>query len=349
MNEPQGLLRELLREARERGASDLHLASGAPPLLRIDGMLTPAEAQAAPLGREQAQALLLPLLGERLERFDAEGEADLACEEDGCRYRLNVFRRLGGLGLAARVLPSATPTLEELGLSRVLVDWAQRRQGLLLVTGPTGSGKSSTLAALVGHLNRTRSQHIVTLEDPIEHVYEQGLSLIDQREVGRDTASFASGLRAALRQTPDVILVGEMRDAETMAAALTAAETGHLVLSTLHTADAPQAVDRIVDAFGADRQGQIRSQLASLLIGVHAQRLVRRAGGRGRVCAAEILVNTPAVANLIRSEKVHQLRGVMQTGRQQGMATLESSVQELLRQGAADPADARACLQERGE
>ncbi|SDS78487.1 twitching motility protein PilT [Paenibacillaceae bacterium GAS479] len=349
MNQPLEKMRQLLREAQDRGASDLHLSAGAPPVLRIDGQLTPVDGFGATLTQGECAAMIVPLLGELQQRFEAEGEADLAWETDGLRFRLNIFRRQGGISLAARTITDEVPTLESLGLQPAMREWAERRQGLLLVTGPTGSGKSSTLAALIGHLNRTGSRHIVTLEDPIEFLHAHGRSVVDQREVGRDTASFASGLRAALRQAPDVILVGEMRDPETMAAALTAAETGHLVLSSLHTADAPQTVDRIIDAFPAERQAQIRSQLASLLIAVHSQRLLRKAGGKGRVLAAEIMVNTSAVANLIRTEKVHQLRSVMQTGSQQGMMTLEGSLRELLQRGLVDAVDAMSYLKERGE
>ncbi|MGU3473748.1 type IV pilus twitching motility protein PilT [Paenibacillus sp. D51F] len=347
MKQPLDRMLELLGEARRRGSSDLHLSPGAPPMLRTAGRL---ESWGTPLAAADTEAMILPLLGSVMETsLREQGEADLAYEADGARFRLHAFRQRGGISLAARVIPASVPSLEELGVPAVAREWAERRQGLLLITGPTGSGKSSTLASLIGHINRTSSRHIVTLEDPVEYVHPHGKSLIDQREVGVDTASFESGLRAAMREAPDVILVGEMRDPETMAAALTAAETGHLVLSTLHTADAPQTVDRIIDSFPASRQGQIRSQLASLLIAVQSQRLLRRAGGTGRLCAAEIMVNTPAVANLIRTEKVHQIRSVMQTGRAQGMCTLEGSVRMLLEQGLADSAEARAYLSERGE
>ncbi|MCM3750066.1 PilT/PilU family type 4a pilus ATPase [Paenibacillus pasadenensis] len=347
MTQPLDKMLRLLHDTAAKGASDLHLSPGAPPMLRIDGWLEAADD--VPLTGEECAELIVPLLGKMKERFEAEGEADLAWETGGQRFRLNIFRQQGGVSLAARPIHAVIPTPESLGLQPQLREWAERRQGLLLVTGPTGSGKSSTLAALIGHLNRTGSRHIVTLEDPIEFLHAHDRSIVDQREIGRDTLSFASGLRAALRQAPDVIMVGEMRDPDTIAAALTAAETGHLVLSTLHTADAPQTIDRIIDVFPAERQAQIRTQLASLLLAVHSQRLLRRAGGGGRVLAAEVLVNTPAVANLIRTEKGHQLRSIMQTGRQQGMTTLENSVRELLGTGAADAAEAMAYLKERGE
>lgn len=228
----------------------------------------------------------------------------------------------------------------------ILESLAKKPQGLILVTGPTGSGKSSTLAAMIHSINQSESKHIVTLEDPIEFLHSHGKCLVDQREVGSDTHSFASGLRAALRQDPDVILVGEMRDLETISAAVTAAETGHLVLATLHTTDAPQTIDRIIDAFPGHQQNQIRSQLASVMLAVVSQRLFPRATGRGRVCATEILVNTPAVANLIRTEKTHQLKNVMQTSRSLGMHTLEMSIREHLAGGLITSTAAKAYMSE---
>ncbi|PZD93236.1 type IV pili twitching motility protein PilT [Paenibacillus sambharensis] len=339
-------LRVLLAEVHKASASDLHLAAGSPPVMRLHGQLQRIGQQL--LMAEEINGMAIGLLeGEQWERFKLLGEMDLAWELEGIsRYRVNAYRQRGQISLAIRTIPVDIPSLSSLGLPPAVEALAARPHGLVLVTGPTGSGKSSTLAAMIDHINATQKKHIVTLEDPVEFVHSNRMSLIQQREVGRDTGSFASGLRAALRQDPDVILVGEMRDPETIGAAVTAAETGHLVLATLHTTDAPQTIDRIIDAFPAHQQAQVRGQLAAVLAGVISQRLLPRPDGAGRCCAAEIMINTPAVANLIRSEKVHQIRSVLQTGRAQGMVTLDMSVQELLRQGRVDPAAAKACLTE---
>lgn len=338
---------ELLRQANDAGASDLHISVGSPPVMRVDGTLTFLGEKRVTPG--DAEKMADELLGAELaERFREAGEIDFAYAiEDVGRYRINIYRQRGEISIAARLIPGTIPTLEQLQLPSIITTLANKPQGLILVTGPTGSGKSSTLAAMIGYINRTQKKHIVTLEDPVEYLHTHGTSLIHQREVGSDTASFANGLRAALRQDPDVILVGEMRDLETISAALTAAETGHLVLATLHTTDAPQTIDRIIDAFPGPQQAQVRTQLASVLISVISQRLIPRAGkAGGRQCATEILVNTPAVANLIRTEKSHQIKSLMQTGRQQGMHTLDMSIREQLQQGLVDPAAAKAYLTE---
>jgi twitching motility protein PilT len=246
------------------------------------------------------------------------------------RYRVNIFKQKGNVSLTIRLIPTKIPAMEALGLPAMAEEFAKKPQGLLLVTGPTGSGKSTTLAAIIDYINRTRGDHIITLEDPIEFVHPHKASIVNQREIGVDTESFTSGLRAALRQDPDVILVGEMRDLETISIAITAAETGHLVFGTLHTADAPQTIDRIIDVFPPEAQQQIRVQLASVLLGVMAQRLLPTMDGNGRVAAIEVLVNTPAIANLIRSEKVHQIRSVLQTGKAQGMQTMDMALRDLL-------------------
>lgn len=323
----------LLRQACERNASDLHLTTGLPPVLRIGGELKALPLD--PLTPQMLDEMVRQILTEEQYReFSAAGEYDLSYGISGLsRFRINAYRQRGSAALAIRVIPVQIPSIQSLGLPAIAVSFVERPQGLVVVTGPTGSGKSTSLAAMVDHLNQTKQLHILTLEDPIEYLHRHKRSMVNQREVGADTAAFARGLRAGLRQDPDVILVGEMRDLETMATAIAAAETGHLVLATLHTPDAPQTVDRLIDSFPPEQQRQIRLQLASVLVGVISQRLVPRADGQGRVAVFEVLVNTPAVANLIRSEKVHQIRSAMETGRSQGMVTLLQSLRELEQRG----------------
>lgn len=266
-------IRQLLHLAYSSRASDLHISVGSPPVLRIDGRLENVEGTC--IGPGEAEQMALDLLGpERESGFRAAGEHDFAYPlEGGVRFRVNVYRQRGGISIAARSIPADIPTLERLALPPILSSLALKPQGLILVTGPTGSGKSSTLAAMIHHMNSSERKHIVTLEDPIEFLHSHGTCIIDQREIGSDTASFPTGLRAALRQDPDVILLGELRDLETISAAVTAAETGHLVMATLHTSDAPQTIDRIIDAFPGHQQNQIRLQLASVLLAVVSQRL----------------------------------------------------------------------------
>lgn len=338
----------LLKIAHESKASDLHLSVGSPPIIRVHGTLQQVgnESLQADDTRSMAEALLN---ADQIDRFNQAGELDFSYELEGCsRYRINAYRQRGRVSVAIRTIPTKIPSLEQLQLPSVISALALKPQGLVLVTGPTGSGKSSTLAAMIDYINRTEKKHIVTLEDPIEFLHAHSSSIIDQREVGSDTKSFSNGIRAALRQDPDVILVGEMRDLETISAAVTAAETGHLVFATLHTTDAPQTIDRIIDAFPAHQQGQIRVQLAAVLVGVISQRLFPKPGGQGRTCATEIMINTPAVGNLIRSEKIHQIKSVMQTGRSLGMHTLDMSIKEQMQQGLIDPIAARAYLAEGG-
>jgi twitching motility protein PilT len=336
----------LLKLAYSSHASDLHITVGAPPIFRVDGelkrygqtVLTPA------MTEQMARKLIKP---DQYEHFLRRGELDFSYGVPGVsRFRVNAYMQRSCIGLVARVIPTTVPSLEELNMPDILRKFAHRPQGLLLVTGPTGSGKSTTLAAMIDYINQNLSRHIITLEDPIEYLHRHGRSIINQREVGFDTNNFANGLRAALRQDPDVILVGEMRDLETIHTAITAAETGHLVMATLHTSDASQTIDRIIDVFPAHQQPQIRIQLASVLVGVVSQRLFPRAEGKGRIAATEILVNTPAVANLIRQEKVHQIRSVMQTGKAQGMHTLEMSIHELMQQGVIAAEKAKLYLPE---
>lgn len=326
-------MEQLLRLCTEQGASDLHLTVGAPPILRVHGALRPLSGEVL-LPRDTSEFVKELLDREAYQTLMEAGEIDFSWEIDGLsRYRINAFKQRGTLALSIRVVPNRIPSAEELGLPQSLFDFTHKQTGLFLVTGPTGSGKSTTLACLLDHVNRTMRRHIITLEDPIEYVHAHRQSIVEQREIGKDTATFAKGLRAALRQDPDVILVGEMRDLETIATAITAAETGHLVFATLHTSDAPQTIDRIVDVFPPEQQQQIRVQLAAVLVGIVSQRLLPTANLNGRVVAQEILVNTPAIANLIRTEKTHQIRTLMQTGRAHGMRTLEMHLQELVRQG----------------
>ncbi|MEF3354183.1 type IV pilus twitching motility protein PilT [Paenibacillus sp. GYB006] len=336
----------LLRLAYESGASDLHISLDSPPILRIDGLLKPLEGEF--ISSEEAWGMAEFLLGTKgYEEFQERGELDFAYSlEDGHRFRINVYKQRGEVSIAARLISSQVKGLDELGLPSVVRTLAEKSQGLILVTGRAGSGKSSTLASIIDHINRNERKHIITLEDPIEYIHTKGSSLVEQREVGTDTMSFASGLRAALRQDPDVILVGEMRDLETITAAVTAAETGHLVLSTLHTTDAPQTIDRIMDAFPGHQQAQIRAQLSSVLVAVISQRLFPKAEGKGRVCAAEVMINTPAVANLIRSDKTHQIKSVMQTSKAFGMQTMEMAVRDLVKEGQVLASSAKSYMAE---
>lgn len=320
----------LIQEARRLGASDVHITAEAAPVVRLAGRLQLLADTAVPAGQLGEFVTLLPdYTRQQLERL---GEVDCAWSWGAERYRLNIYRQRERYAMAVRLLNSTVPCCEELGLPPALQRAAQLEQGLVLIVGPTGCGKSTTLAALVQQINRTRAVHIVTLEDPIEYEYPAGEALIHQREIGRDTASFASGLRAALREDPDVILVGELRDSETMAIALTAAETGHLVFATLHTQDVISSINRILDML-AQNQQQVRSQLAESLAVVASQRLLPRADGCGRVAAFEVLLATDAVRHLIREGQTHQLQSYLQTGARSGMVTMSESVKNLRREG----------------
>ncbi|USG68490.1 type IV pilus twitching motility protein PilT [Brevibacillus ruminantium] len=339
-------IKKLLRYAFEKKASDLHVTVGTPPVFRIDGELRRLDIP--PLAPGDTEEMAQELIPQHLyQSFVEKGELDFSYGLPGVsRFRINAYHQRGCIGIVARVIPAGIPTLEELRLPEVIRKFCHKPQGLLLVTGPTGSGKSTTLAAMIDYINRTMRKHIVTLEDPIEYLHKHQLSMVNQREIGFDTNDFSSGLRSALRQDPDVILVGEMRDLETIQTAVTAAETGHLVLATLHTTDAPKTIDRIIDVFPGHRHSQIRMQLASVLVGIISQRLFPRVGG-GRAVATEILVHTHAIANLIRIEKVHQIKSMMQTGRELGMHTMESSVTELVERGEITQEAAQYYLSER--
>jgi twitching motility protein PilT len=331
---------ELLALTRDLGASDLHLKAGAPPSLRVNGKLT--RTNVPPLNRDQMHALLYDVLtDDQKARFEASHDLDFALELSGIgRFRVNAFMQRLGEAMVLRLIPTTIKTLDDLGMPPILKHLALRDRGLVLVTGPTGSGKSTTLAALVDHMNGHREDHIVTIEDPIEFIHEDKRCNVNQREVGPHTASFATALRSALREDPDIILVGEMRDLETISQALTAAETGHLVLSTLHTNSAPQTISRVIDVFPTHQQEQIRVQLADALLGVIAQTLIPRADGKGRVAALETMVATPAIRNLIRENKVHQIASAIQTGAREGMQSLDQSLKTLVKTHQISPEEA---------
>jgi twitching motility protein PilT len=332
---------DLLVLTKERHASDLHLTAGARPTLRVNGRLVRLDHAA--LMREDMHTLLYDLLtDEQKARFEATHDLDFALELTNVgRFRVNAFMQRLGEGMVLRLIPSVIRSLEDLGMPPVLKDLVLRDRGLVLVTGPTGSGKSTTLAAMVDHANQEREDHIVTIEDPIEFVHEPRKCNINQREVGPHTQSFAAALRGALREDPDIILVGEMRDLETIAQALTAAETGHLVLSTLHTNSAPQTINRIVDVFPTHQQEQIRVQLADALLGVVAQTLIPSLDGKGRVAGVEVMVSTPAVRNMIRENKVHQLASAIQTGARDGMQSLDQHLKTLVKLRRIEPEEAK--------
>ncbi len=327
-------LAELLHGMLELGASDLHLTAGAPALVRVQGELTPLRDCPA-LPPDLIQRLVYTVLTQKQrERFEADLELDFAYALPGAaRFRVNVYRQRENLGVAFRRIPYEIKSLEELGVPGSVAAFAGLPRGMVLVTGPTGSGKSTTLAALIDLANRTRRDHIMTVEDPIEFLHRHKSCMVNQREVGEDTHSFASALKHVLRQDPDIILVGEMRDLETISVALTAAETGHLVFATLHTQDAAQTIDRVIDVFPPHQQQQVRVQLAGALQGVVCQTLCRTADGRGRVVATEVMVATPAIRNLIREGKTHQVYSAMQAGMQHGMHTLDQHLAELVRSG----------------
>jgi twitching motility protein PilT len=331
MPQPSLSIDELLEQCVALGASDLHVTVGSPPVVRVRGKLQALEG-AAPLDAETTQALLYRVLStEQQKRLELERQIDLAHAVPGlARFRVNVYFQRESLGAAFRQIPQDIKSLEELGLPATLHELTKKPRGLVLVTGPTGSGKSTTLAALIDEINRTRADHILTIEDPIEFIHPHKRCIVNQREIGSDATGFGEALRAALRQDPEVILLGEMRDLETIATALTAAETGHLVFGTVHTQSAPQTIDRIIDVFPAAQQAQVRIQLASTLQAVVTQALLPRKDGSGRVAALEILLPDDAVRNLIRQGKVEQVYSVMQTGLGRGMQTMEQALADLV-------------------
>lgn len=331
---------QLLAQSVSRGASDLHLSAGLAPMLRIDGEVWPLDLPVLTPG--QVRDLISPLLGQyRQNDFETSLETDFSFDlPDLARFRVNVFQQHRGMGAVFRSIPSTVQSLESLGLGDVFRRIAELPRGLVLVTGPTGSGKSTTLAAMIDHLNTHRRQHILTLEDPIEFVHQPRSALINQRQVHRDTHSFSAALRSALREDPDVILVGELRDLETIRLALTAAETGHLVFATLHTCSAAKTVDRVVDVFPAGEKAMVRSMLSESLQAVVSQVLVKKIGG-GRVAAHEIMLGTSAIRNLIREDKVAQMVSAIQTGGALGMQTLDMSLKALISEGLISREEAR--------
>ena len=326
-------LHDLLKEMMDKGASDLHITTGTPPVMRLHGQVVPAGMQA--LTPAETKSLAYSILTEaQKQKFEEQLELDLSFGVKGlARFRANVFMDRGAVALAVRTIPYKILSFEELGLPRIVADLCERPKGLLLVTGPTGSGKSTTLATMLDKVNREHAEHIVTIEDPIEFVHQHKKSIVNQRELYADTHSFKAALKSVLRQDPDKVLIGEMRDLETIEAALTIAETGHLTFATLHTNSAVQTINRIVDVFPPHQQPQIRAQLSFVLEGVLCQTLLPRAGGQGRVLAMEVLIPNPAIRNLMREDKLHQIYSMMQTGKERtGMQTMnESLLQHYLR------------------
>jgi twitching motility protein PilT len=334
---PVNSIDELLEDMVSRNASDLHVTVGTPPVVRVRGEVQRLEEFAALTAEDTQQVLYRILSSEQQKQFELNRQLDFSHSIPGlARFRVNVYFQRECVGAAFRLIPAELKTLEELGIPSSLHELAEKPRGLVLVTGPTGSGKSTTLAALIDEINRNRSEHILTIEDPIEFLHRHKRCIVNQREIGPDATSFADALRAALRQDPDVILVGEMRDLETIATALTAAETGHLVFGTLHTQSAPSTIDRIIDVFAAEQQEQIRIQIANSLQGVVTQALLPTADGAGRVPALEILLPDDAVRNLIRQGKVEQIYSVMQTNTGRGMQTMEQSLADLILRRVVD-------------
>ncbi|MBU1070810.1 type IV pilus twitching motility protein PilT [Patescibacteria group bacterium] len=329
-------IEQLLKNVVDTKSSDLHLVVGVPPVIRIYGKLRPV-VEAVVLTKETAKELVLSLMtADQQKRFLKFKELDFSVDLPGlARFRVNTYFQKGTMAAALRHIPTKILTVDELGLPAVCHSFAKLKQGFVLVTGPTGSGKSSTLAAIIDEINQTRTEHIVTIEDPVEFVFENKKSVISQREMGGDTKSWGKALKSVLRQDPDVVLVGEMRDLETIQAALTTAETGHLVLATLHTNSAAQTIDRIVDSFSSEQQAQVRSQLASSLEAVFSQRLIPSIDGK-RLVATEVMIVTPAVKTNIREGKIHQIDNIIQTGSEMGMHLLEASLMELVNKGLVD-------------
>ena len=328
-------LKELLEKTIECKASDLHLTVDLAPMLRINGKLKSVSEEK--LSKDDLRSFSKELLGNKFEKYIENGEIDSSYSLEGVgRFRVNVFRQLESDAIAIRSITLDVPTLEELNHPNIIKELVAKRRGLILVTGPTGSGKSTTLAAMINEINSTRSENIITLEDPIEYIHKHKKSIINQREIGRDSKSYKNALRAALREDPDVILIGEMRDLETISIAITAAETGHLVLSTLHTIGATQTIDRIIDVFPPYQQQQIRVQLASVLQGVISQQLIETIDNNNRVAAFETMIINPAIQNQIREGKTHQIQSVIQTGSKFGMKTMDMYLVDLINLGIID-------------
>jgi twitching motility protein PilT len=325
---------DVLLEVLDRRASDLHITAGTPPMLRVRGRLAPLEGYPALTPTDTREIVYSILSDTQRQRFENNWQIDFAYQIPGkARFRVNAYFQRSAVGAAFRLIPFDVVPLETLGLPPVVAEFANRPRGLVLVTGPTGSGKSTTLASLIDVINEQREEHIMTIEDPIEFLHKHKKCMVNQRELGSDALSFAEALKGALRQDPDVILVGEMRDLETIGTAITAAETGHLVFATLHTQDTPQTIDRIIDVFPSEQQGQVRAQLSVALQGIMTQMLLPTADGSGRCVAAEVLVPTPAVRNLIREGKSHQIYSVLQTGGAHGMQTMDAALSQLVRAG----------------
>ncbi len=324
---------DLIAKAIEKNASDLHISVGIPPTMRVNGELEKIDDKLlSPIDTEELIKQILS--DEKLMDLDEKGELDFSFSNPGLgRFRVNAYKQRGSYSVAIRVVSIEIPLMEDLGLPPVLKELADKKRGLILVTGPTGSGKSTTLASMIDYINRTRSCHILTLEDPIEYLHKHNKSIVNQREIGHDSKNYANALRASLRQDPDVILVGEMRDLETIGIAITAAETGHLVMSTLHTVGAAKTIDRIIDVFPPYQQQQIKVQLSSVLMGVVSQSLLPKADNSGRIAALEIMIATPAIRNLIREGKNHQIQSIVQTGSRYGMKSMDHSISDLYKSG----------------
>lgn len=326
-------LLDLIKYGIDNRASDIHITTGIPPAFRIDGVLRYLDER--PLSSDSIEALIKQILTEEKAReLEFTGEIDISYFIPSLgRFRMNIYKQRGCYAVAIRIIPSRIPTIEELGLPTIIKDLARLSRGLILVTGPTGSGKSTTLASIINQINQEKNCHIITLEDPIEYLHIHKKSIVNQREIKADTLSFSNGLRAALRQDPDVILVGEMRDLDTISTALTAAETGHLVLSTLHTSGAAKSIDRIIDVFPPHQQLQVRLQIASVIQAIISQQLLPKAIGKGRLLATEIMIATPAIRNLIREGKTYQIDNIIQTSKKEGMQTMDNSLLDLYKQG----------------
>lgn len=334
-------INDLLKLAVENGASDIHLTVGIPPVFRLDGMLVKLD-KLERLLPDDTQRFAYSIMSQvQIDHFEHQGEVDFSYAVLGlCRFRVNIYRQRGTISLALRAVPLNVPTIESLGLPNVLKDIANLKRGLVLVTGPTGSGKSTTLASMINYINETQNAHVLTLEDPIEYLHRHNRSMVNQRELGLDTKSYSDALRAALRQDPDVILIGEMRDLETISTAITAAETGHLVLSTLHTMGAVSTIDRVIDVFPPDQQQQIRIQLSAVLQAVVSQQLIRKSDNSGRVAAMEIMMCNAAIRNHVREGKTYQIMNSIQTNRKEGMISMDASIAELYKNNVISYEDA---------